>query len=162
MTTERIAVLIDSLRATRGDVAKANAALGEREIARQAIKASIIGEMTSKGIAATPAEKAAGQDARLVAYAHDTIAAEQARDGTLGDAEALRFRVQLALLEYEDAMRTGHVAEDASAYLDVADDDVPIRSADVLAEIAADDDQLASDLDKALGSDINMAPPVTA
>jgi len=149
MDTERIEGLIDSLRATRRDVAKANAELGEREIARLALKASIIGEMTSKGIAATPAEKAAGQDARLVAYAHDTIAAEQARDESLGDAEALRFRVQVALLECEDAMRTGHVEEDAAVIVpgkydgyEIADDDVPVRSDDVLAEIA-DADQLA-------------------
>lgn len=105
MDTERIEGLIDSLHSARAAVAGANESLAEREIARQALKAEIVGEMTSKGIAVTPAEKAASQDARLVAFARDSIASELERDARLADAEALRFRVQLALLEAEAAIR---------------------------------------------------------
>ena len=105
MDTERIESLIDSLHAARMMVADANAGLASREIERQALKAEIVGELTSKGVAATPAEKVAGQDARLVTFTHDTIKMGQDRDGYLADAESLRFRVQLALLEAEAAIR---------------------------------------------------------
>ena len=102
--------LIDSLRTARAGAANAAAALAEREMARQALKGEIVTEMTSRGVAVTPAEKAAGQDPRLVMFAKETIAIELAHAGLLGDAEALRFRVQLALLEAEDAMRNAEVA----------------------------------------------------
>lgn len=101
MDTTEVAGLIDALKTARMDVATQNALLGEREITRQALKAEIVGAMTSKGIAATPAEKAAGQDPKLVAFAHETIAAELIRDGRLADAETLRFQVQLGLLTLE-------------------------------------------------------------
>ena len=103
MNTARIPGLIDQLRTARGLVAARSAGLTEMDITRAALKSEIVGEMTSKGIAVTPAEKAASQDTRMVAQAHDRVVAELRRDETLADAEALQFTVQLALVEAEAA-----------------------------------------------------------
>jgi hypothetical protein len=104
MDPNEVQGLIERLHAARAAVAGANAALAEREIARQALKTEIVGELTSRGVAATPAEKAAGQDPRLIAFARDTIASELERDARLADAETLRFQVQLGLLTLEASL----------------------------------------------------------
>jgi hypothetical protein len=130
MYTDGIKGLIEDLRRTRSDVAERTAGLAEMDIARTALKAEIIGEMTSKGIAVTPAEKASSQDSRMILHTHERVAAELRRDQALGEAEALRFHVQLALIEAEDAMRTGHVETDSAPYLStLADEDAPADDA---------------------------------
>jgi len=103
--TERTEALIDSLRTARQDVAERNAQLAESDIARRTLKAEIVRELTGKGVAATPAEKVAAQDERLLKYDRQIIGDTLTRDERLGDAEALRFRVQLSLLEMEAAIR---------------------------------------------------------
>jgi hypothetical protein len=130
MYTDGIKGLIEDLRRTRSDVAERTAGLAEMEISRATLKAEIISELTSRGVAVTPAEKAAGQDPRMTSNAHDRATAELRRDQALGEAEALRFHVQLALIEAEDAMRSGHVETDSAPYLStLADEDAPADGA---------------------------------
>lgn len=103
--TERVEGLLDQLRTARHDVAEMTAALAEGELTDRALRAEVTRELTGKGIAVTPAEKAAAQDPRVIEAAKARIGQTLQRDERMADAEALRFRAQLALLEYEEQVR---------------------------------------------------------
>ena len=92
---------INDLNATRRDVAMQNHNISCLDAARGALKVEIVAELMAKGMAATPADKAASQDSRMVANATVSRDAVLIRDNTTADAESLRFRIKLALIEAE-------------------------------------------------------------
>ena len=94
-----VSLLIDALNATRKDVAMQNHYLSCNDAARGALKVEIVAELMAKGQAATPADKAASQDTRMVENATVQRDATLKRDNASADAESLRFRVKLALIE---------------------------------------------------------------
>ena len=91
--------LISDLNATRKDIAAQNHYLACNDALRGELKAVVVAELMAKGMAATPADKAASQDARMVANAMVQRDGTLKRDEASADAESLRFRIKLGLLE---------------------------------------------------------------
>jgi hypothetical protein len=107
MDAGRIEHLIADLNGTRRQVAADNFTLSQMDGERAALKAVVVAELTAPGkdgkplMAVTPATAAASLDARLVEQAKSQRTATLARDIALAEAESLRFKVKLALIEAE-------------------------------------------------------------
>ena len=95
----KAAVLIQELFEARTILADANRYVAGLEADRSALKATVVAELMAGGMAATPADKAASQDNRMVDNATTSRAAVYERDLRYRDAEQSRFLVKLELLE---------------------------------------------------------------
>ena len=96
--------LVQELFDARTILADANRYIAGCEADRSALKAVVVKELMDGGMAATPADKAASQDSRMVDNATTSRAAVYERDLRYRDAEQARFLVKLELLEIAAAI----------------------------------------------------------